>query len=164
MSQIIIKMILGWIIVHERNIISHFRSIISSMWGIWHHFDHVEVGRSSASAQNFLINPMSFFFHSGSPLSEGHASCDLGLGKISLISALELVFDSHYASSISDLALNVLLCIVYSFTNHLRVNRFAVIEPSILLFNEWQWLLFLAWQNNDIMGADSRVVFPSWYT
>ncbi len=43
------------------DIISHFRSIISSMWSVWHHFDHVEVGRSSASARNFVIDPMTFF-------------------------------------------------------------------------------------------------------
>ncbi len=62
MTQIVIKMIFGWIIVHECDIISHFRSIISSIWSVWHHFNHVEVGRSSASARNFLIDPMSFLF------------------------------------------------------------------------------------------------------
>ena len=32
----------------------------SSMWSVWHHFDHVKVSRSSASARKF-------FSHSGSP-------------------------------------------------------------------------------------------------
>ncbi len=33
----------------------------------WHHIGHVEVGRSSADARKYLIDPLSFFFIFGPP-------------------------------------------------------------------------------------------------